>query len=732
MTHLHSLPDGYQLDEYRIESTIGGGGFGLVYAATDTSLQSRVVIKEYHPGAFALRGTDRASVQAKSAGDEDNYRWGLERFLKEAQLLRSLRHPNVVQVYRLLSANNTAYMVMEDEGRCSLSVTLEGGKTLSEDKVTALLEPLLSALETVHARGILHCDLKPENILIRPDESPVLIDFGAAKRHLVRHSRSADAMVSPPYAPLEQYDSGSELAPSADIYALGAVLYECVTGQLIPEAPGRLLNDRLEPLVGRLAGAYSSELLRAIDSALRLRPEDRPADVAAFRALLRPSKPGRPPLAPKRGEDLLLPLQVTLEEVAHGTERDMCAERLTRCPMCVGTGVDPNGPALACGECQGAGRIRQSFAVRVKVPLGVDTGDRIRLAGEGDAGKGLGGESGDLYVEITVAPHSLIRRDGGDLYIDCSVDAATARDGGKIELPLLGRRLLVEVPPGSRSTRTLKLAGQGIQRRPGNEARGDLYCKISPVGMDEARGRDHTTPDVSQASNSPGSASASDEWRARQTKGAAAEPLEQVSGAQGEVARVHSIFLLVLGSLIPIAGLAFAIGGSVLNFLPRSMGLPRPEPQLLYIGGFGVASVGWGLAFIYEKLLAASPTLRRRVWVVIAALIPVLLVGAILESGILLDEQRTPQSAKDQFYVTCLIDPDSTLSDAKLKACECMRDEIATHYGIGPDDEIWALHRELIDPKTSDQRTNEIVERVPGIDDVSYYIAEGCVAKYPQ
>ena len=285
MAHLHSLPDGYQLDEYRIESTIGGGGFGLVYAATDTSLQSRVVIKEYHPGAFALRGTDRASVQAKSAGDEANYRWGLERFQQEARLLASLRHPNVVQVYRLLSANNTAYMVMEDEGRCALREALEGGKTLSESEVVSLLEPLLSALEVVHARGILHRDLKPENILIRPDESPVLIDFGAAKQQLVRHSRSANAVVSPPYSAPEQYDSESDQGPYTDLYALGAVLYECLTGRAIPEAPGRLLNDRLEPLAVRLAGAYSSGLLRAIDASLRLRPKERPADVAAFRAL---------------------------------------------------------------------------------------------------------------------------------------------------------------------------------------------------------------------------------------------------------------------------------------------------------------------------------------------------------------------------------------------------------------------------------------------------------------
>ena len=295
MKPLHSLPEGYRLSDYRIDECIAAGGFGLVYAATDTNLHARVVIKEYMPNDLSVRDTDRVTVHAKSTGDTGTYQWGLDRFIDEARLLAKIRHPNVVRVYRVLTANRTAYMVMEDGGPRTLRAILDAVGTLNQAQALALLEPLLAALECIHAQGILHRDLKPENILIRDDDSPVLIDFGSARQQVGSRTRPLTAVVSPGYAPAEQYDSASPQGPYTDLYALGAVFYEGLTGRAPQESMGRSLNDRIACLEQTLAGRYDAGLLRAIDAALRFRPEARPASVAAFRALLGAKNPPKPP-----------------------------------------------------------------------------------------------------------------------------------------------------------------------------------------------------------------------------------------------------------------------------------------------------------------------------------------------------------------------------------------------------------------------------------------------------
>ena len=107
-----ALQQGYSLQEYRIESTLGVGGFGLTYLATDTNLNLKVALKEYLPGDLALRREDQ-SIAPKSDESVDTFKWGLERFLDESRTLASFRHPNIVRVMRFFQANQTAYMVME-------------------------------------------------------------------------------------------------------------------------------------------------------------------------------------------------------------------------------------------------------------------------------------------------------------------------------------------------------------------------------------------------------------------------------------------------------------------------------------------------------------------------------------------------------------------------------------------------------------------------------------------
>ena len=129
--HLGALPRGFRLHEYRIERVLGHGGFGITYLAWDTHLDKPVAIKEYIPSDFAVRSAG-VSVRPKSDGARQNYAWGLERFIQEAQTLARFRHKNIISVLRFFEENGTAYMVMEYEDGESLAQRLDRRRRLNE------------------------------------------------------------------------------------------------------------------------------------------------------------------------------------------------------------------------------------------------------------------------------------------------------------------------------------------------------------------------------------------------------------------------------------------------------------------------------------------------------------------------------------------------------------------------------------------------------------------------
>src|SRR6267142_5646433 len=277
-------PPGYALHEYRIEQTLGIGGFGLTYLATDSNLNLKVAIKEYLPGDLAQRGEDQ-SVQPKSESSSESFKWGLSRFLDESRTLASFRHPNIVRVLRFFEANRTAYMVMEFVAGQPLGEWIRSRRPLAQDAVLGIAAPLLDGLEVVHRTGYLHRDIKPSNIFIRDDGSPVLLDFGSARPA----SSGADltAIVTPGYAPIEQYHSQGQQGPWSDLYAFGGVLYWMITGKRPVEAVARVRQDMLPPAAQAAdRSRYDADLLAAIDWALTLHEERRPQAVADFRSAL--------------------------------------------------------------------------------------------------------------------------------------------------------------------------------------------------------------------------------------------------------------------------------------------------------------------------------------------------------------------------------------------------------------------------------------------------------------
>ena len=311
--HRQALPEGTRLQEFELHRFLGAGGFGIAYLGWNTELDIPVAVKEYLPSDCAVRERS-LSVVPKSADDEEMYEWGLERFLEEARVLARFKHRSIVQIYRFFRAHGTGYIAMEYVEGQTLSDWLADRDPLSEAELREILLPLLDGLEEVHRSGVMHRDIKPGNIIMRAeDDSPVLLDFGAARQTVMAKSRSVTAILTPGYAPVEQYSEKGKQGPWTDIYALGALCYRALTGKVPEESSNRIFDDSLESLEEICQGQGRPEFLRAVDWALRVRQEDRPQDLEEWRAALEgertPEKPREreerkpipaPDLKPKR------------------------------------------------------------------------------------------------------------------------------------------------------------------------------------------------------------------------------------------------------------------------------------------------------------------------------------------------------------------------------------------------------------------------------------------------
>ncbi|HHY31910.1 MAG TPA: molecular chaperone DnaJ [Firmicutes bacterium] len=226
-----------------------------------------------------------------------------------------------------------------------------------------------------------------------------------------------------------------------------------------------------------------------------------------------------PRTGPERGADLRYDLEISLEEAASGLDRDIEVVRLDTCSSCGGTGAKPGTSPITCpvcggrgqttqvrttafgrftsittcprcgGEgrviespcqtCQGRGRVRKRKKIRVRIPAGVDSGMRVRVAGEGEAGT-RGGPPGDLFVFITVRPHEIFERRGNDIYCEVPISVWQAALGDEIEVPALGGRASVQVPEGTQTGTAFRLRGKGIPDVHGGP-RGDQYVRVKVV-----------------------------------------------------------------------------------------------------------------------------------------------------------------------------------------------------------------------------------------------------------
>ncbi|MDO9622840.1 MAG: molecular chaperone DnaJ [Pseudomonas sp.] len=223
----------------------------------------------------------------------------------------------------------------------------------------------------------------------------------------------------------------------------------------------------------------------------------------------------------QRGSDLRYTLELDLEEAVRGTTVNIRVPTLVNCKVCEGSGAKKGTSPVTCttcggigqvrmqqgffsvqqtcprchgsgkmitdpcGSCHGHGRVEEHKTLSVKVPPGVDTGDRIRLSGEGEAGA-MGGPAGDLYVVVNVREHAIFQRDGKHLYCEVPISFADAALGGELEVPTLDGRVKLKIPEGTQTGKLFRLRGKGVAPVRGGGA-GDLMCRVAletPVSLD--------------------------------------------------------------------------------------------------------------------------------------------------------------------------------------------------------------------------------------------------------
>ncbi len=222
----------------------------------------------------------------------------------------------------------------------------------------------------------------------------------------------------------------------------------------------------------------------------------------------------------QRGSDLRYNLEISLEEAVSGTEVKIPVPTLVGCKPCGGSGAKKGSSPVTCPtchghgavrmqqgffavqqtcptcrgsgkqikdpcpSCRGQGRVQETKTLSVKIPGGVDTGDRIRLSGEGEAGE-AGAPPGDLYVEVSVKDHAIFTRDGANLYCEVPISFATACLGGELEVPTLSGKVALKIPGETQTGRLFRLKGKGVKPVRGG-AVGDLMCRVkieTPVNL---------------------------------------------------------------------------------------------------------------------------------------------------------------------------------------------------------------------------------------------------------
>jgi serine/threonine protein kinase len=270
--------------EYEIAKPLGQGGFGITYQGVDTKLNRAVAVKEFFPEGCWREGS---TVVSAGRWNLDTYTDAKQKFLLEGQTLGQFNHPGIVKVFYYFEENNTAYMVMEYlQGQTLGELLKKRQGKLKETDALAYIEKVAAALEILHQAEFLHRDIKPDNIMLADDGRVVLIDFGAARDFTAKNTERFTTMLTPGYAPLEQYGQALKHGAFTDIYALGSTLYHLLTGKVPVSSIERAAGVELKT-VRELEPRISPHVSNAIAKAMMMNVAERSQSVREFLELLR-------------------------------------------------------------------------------------------------------------------------------------------------------------------------------------------------------------------------------------------------------------------------------------------------------------------------------------------------------------------------------------------------------------------------------------------------------------
>ncbi len=214
--------------KYRIEKVLGQGGFGITYLAYDDILERKVAIKEYFPEGIAIRTGSKVTIPPTRDNEEN-----IENFKNEAKSIAKLKNPWIVDVYDVIEENGTFYIVMEYIEGTPLSSLL--GK-IKENEAIKYIKQIAKAVGIIHSAGMLHQDIKPENVILKNSEEIKIIDFGSSRVFTADKTKTYEKILTPGYAPLEQYGGKGKRGEYTDVYAICATLYALLKGFPPPEA----------------------------------------------------------------------------------------------------------------------------------------------------------------------------------------------------------------------------------------------------------------------------------------------------------------------------------------------------------------------------------------------------------------------------------------------------------------------------------------------------------------
>ena len=243
-----------QGNKYRIEKSLGYGGFAITYLAEQVLASRMVCIKEFFPKTYYNRNDDKLHVSLGTQCNREMMDAYKKKFLTEARTIANLDHPNIIHILDIFEENDTVYYVMDYINGGTLLDTIRAKGPIAEQTAVAMICSIANALAYIHNRKIAHLDIKPSNIMVRKsDNRAILIDFGLSKQYDIDgHQLSSTPVgISHGFAPIEQYQMGgvSDFSSKPDIYSLGATLYFILSGAVPPPAAS-LLNSGLPDIPG--------------------------------------------------------------------------------------------------------------------------------------------------------------------------------------------------------------------------------------------------------------------------------------------------------------------------------------------------------------------------------------------------------------------------------------------------------------------------------------------------